>query len=358
MGIFFFALWPLNVFLQYGVNPVVLHQTGIINLVIGSFAVGFLLTALPRFTGTAKATVFDITVLLIVSIAEFVLLICGLTLISRLLAIGKFIYLFHFARRRTRDAAQGIMPNMSWLFLALTAVMVGNIGMIISDNWPRLTNVMLWQTISKALYSRGFLTGIFIAMGSRLVPMLTGIKTKPLTTNRIFHPLHFWLALVFYSGLVIEVWYLQLALACQALVLFIEIIYLWRLWQPPVRSSRAISLWIASWLLVFGTLASSLWPDYRTDLYHIAFIGVFMVGTITVASHVLVMHEHRDETLLARCWPLGVVIALLMLAMLTRVSARLASYWQHLGYAGALAALTLLIWGFFFLRMGSQPTRD
>jgi nitric oxide reductase large subunit len=72
MGLFFFTFWPLFVFWQIGLNPLILHQHGAVNLVIGSFAIGFLLTALPRFTGTSKASRLDVAVLGIATVLEFV----------------------------------------------------------------------------------------------------------------------------------------------------------------------------------------------------------------------------------------------------------------------------------------------
>lgn len=350
MGVFFFTLWPLFVFLQKGPNPIILHQHGIVNLVIGSFAIGFLLTAVPRFTGMPRASLVDVVVLLAVSTVEFFVLVTNHVILAEVLAAGKFFYVIQFALRRVRNAAQGAMPNTFWVLMGFAAAIVGNGVTAAVSHWPLMPGAEWLLATGKALCSRGFLTGIFIGIGSRLMPMLTGVKTFPLKVNRIFHPLHPWLALMFFTGLVMEYWQLRLALVFQSAAVTGEIIYLWRFWKLPMPGTRAVALWIASWLMVLGSVATLLWPDYRTDIFHIVFIGVFFAGTITVASHVLVSHEKHNPSLLTRFWPLGMVVALVMLAMVTRVSARITSYWEHLGYAGAIISIALLIWGVYFLR--------
>jgi uncharacterized protein involved in response to NO len=349
MGLFFFTFWPLFVFWQIGLNPLILHQHGAVNLVIGSFAIGFLLTALPRFTGTSKASRLDVAVLGIATVLEFVGLLMNFPGFAALIAALKFSYLIQFAIRRVQHAAQGMMPNKLWILLALTAVVIGNGGMAMVAHWPLLPHAEQWMSISKTLYSRGFLSGIFIGIGGRLVPMLTGVKTAPLKTNRIFHPLHPWLAGLFFAALLLEIWQLRVALILQLIAVAIEIIYLWRLWQFPIRGSRAKALWVASWLMVLEAIAVVCYPEYQIDLFHITFIGVFLAGTFTVSSHVLVMHDGLDQRLLNRFWPLGLVTVGLFLAMATRVLAKTGSYWRHLGYAGATVSLVLLLWGFYFI---------
>src|SRR3989338_3571503 len=139
-------------------------------------------------------------------------------------------------------------------------------------------------------------------MGGVLIPRLCGImptQHPPLDTSRLrakkqwLRLTHLLLALGFFAGLFMENVTARWGLALPALVLWVEVGILWRLYRLPSKNARAISIWLAMWSLVLGTLLSALFPTHGIHLMHIAIVGGYVVTLLSVASHVVVNHEHK-----------------------------------------------------------------
>jgi len=341
MGILFLGIWPVYSFLKLIPYPGAIHVQGVTSLFIGSFAVGFLLTALPRFTSTTPTKKITVRYFLFLSALECLLLLGQEFQWSALLSALKFLSLLIFAIPRVKNKKFPLPSSFVWVGMALLQGVAGGIGLFFLEG-----------TWSRNFLHRGLLTGLFIGIGGKLVPILTGISGEAFSPvgSKKESMQHGFLASIFTLALFFEnSQWTQLCLTIETLVLSVELLFFWRLYRLPVGDARPVLLWLASWCLILGTGLSTLFPIYRMHLMHFVFGGTFLLGTITVASHVTVAHLSLNPELLRNFKPLGLVGALLIIAVITRVLAPVVSYERHLGYAGLLASLSLIYWGLRFL---------
>jgi uncharacterized protein involved in response to NO len=163
MGVLFLGIWPAYAFLGIVDYPGVLHVQGVVSLAIGSFAVGFLLTALPRFTGTDDTKPFFVWTLFSLSILEAGLLVSPFGAFAKIAMALKFLMVVSFAGSRVLKGVFPVPPSFIWLGFGLIAAAVGGVGVFFDAG-----------AVFKPLLFRGFLTGIYIGVGGRLIPILTG----------------------------------------------------------------------------------------------------------------------------------------------------------------------------------------
>lgn len=334
MGFLFLGIWPAFGLFHLVSYPGALHAQGIISLFVGSFAIGFLLTSLPRFTGSYSASILDVGILFLLSFTEIYFLVSGNGPFASLTMSFKFLYVFYFGFSRARNKTLVPPPSFIWIIFALTSVVLGGVGIFEGT----------FVTLFKAFVFRGFVTSLFLGVGGRLMPFLTGmpfINTQNEKTSN-----HFLAAVIYFSGFFFGKWGYFL----QALALIFEVAYLWGLYHKPGSGTRAKVLWVSSWLLVLGPVLSFIWPQHALHLMHLTYIGCFAAGTLTVASHVIVSHMGLDKKILTQFWPLGVVWSLVILAALTRATAHMANYLSHLSYAAILVMGALLLWLRCFIR--------
>lgn len=342
MTILFLGVWPLYTFFHIIPYPGPMHVQGTVSLAIGSFAIGFLLTAMPRFTETPSVSLGAVISLFTLSILELAVLLLGFTSLAALFLAAKFLGIFVFAAPRFVRRKNPIPPSFVWIGFAILYAALGGIG-----SWFSPTSLFT------SFLTQGFMTSLFLGVGGKLIPVLTGVSGGVIVEkkySRYEMKIHALLAALFFVGLYFQhvLGLIQWGMTLKAIVLFVEIGFLWKLYKTPSRSSRAYLLWIAAWLLPTTQGLSVPFPTWNLHIEHIMFIGTFLVGTIAVASHVIVSHQRLDQSLLIRGRPLGVIGVLLFLAGLTRVIAPFLSYEKHLGYAGLVAVSALLYWGFQF----------
>ncbi len=341
MGITFMGVWPVYSFLGLIEYPGAYHSLGVTSLFIGSFALGFLLTALPRFTGSESAKTGDLLFLFCISLFELILLLSHNLHSAYLVVALKFLYFISFAAKRLWRSTLPLPASFVWIGFALLGVITGALSLFLEIDGYAL--------FSRVLIQRGLLTGLFVGVGGRLMPFLTGMPALKEANQKPSY--HLVLASLFFFGLGVETLtsFAHIGLMLQALSIFCELSFLWGLYHLPSKESRAVALWISSWLLFLGPFISSLWPAWTIHFMHLTFLGCFAAGTIAVASHVSVSHRGLDRRLLITKRPLGFIFLLLVLASITRVLAPTADYLSHLGYAGILAIVALLTWTWYFL---------
>jgi uncharacterized protein involved in response to NO len=353
MGLTFLAVWPAFFFLKLSHYPGLFHALGMVSLFIGSFAIGFLLTALPRFTGTYPAKNIEIIFLLLLSIFELLSLLLFKAEWATFFAASKFLYIFFFAFSRARHASLQPPPSFIWLLFGFFSIIVGGFGYSIASLGYFPSEFF---TLFKSLIYRGFLISLFMGVGGRLIPFLTSMPS--LNARNHIPKFHIFAAFLFFGGLLTEPFVsqnaiiLRVSLFCQFFSIFLSVGFLWALYQKPGSEFRSIALWISSWLLVLGQGVCMFWPQYSIHLFHISFIGGFAAGTMMIASHVVVSHKNLNKKFLSRFFPLGLIWGFLILASITRASAHLTHYTSHLIYAAVTAIIALLIWAgsllFFF----------
>lgn len=346
MGIIFLGCWPVYIILKNISYPGVVHAFGTVSLFVGSFAVGFLLTAVPRFTATERASQVEILILFIISWIEFFSLLFWQEIFA-FFTFLKLLTLLIFVAKRLFQAEVQIPASFSWVILGILSGFTGILAYALMPFWEPLQSFIF---LYRSLFLRGFLTGLLIGIGGRLIPVLTNIGDG-VTKSESSYKSHNFCSLVFFISLIFENTWSGLEsffLAIQSLAIFYEVVSIWKLYKLPTKSARSIGLWFATWNLVLGMLLAAVFYSYKIHFMHFAFVGGFAMATLAVASHVKVAHLNFNTQKLIRFWPLGLILLLVWIAAITRIAAPFSSYLNHLVYSASTLCLALLIWSLTF----------
>src|SRR5262249_35039700 len=100
-------------------------------------------------------------------------------------------------------------------------------------------------------------------------------------------------------------------------------------------------------LLVLGLFAPAILPSYRVANLHLVFVGGFSIILFTVSTRVVIGHSGETQLFQRRLPFLIVALTLLVLAMLSRVSADFMAPERnsHLVYAALTWILAAAVWG-------------
>jgi uncharacterized protein involved in response to NO len=299
-----------------------------------AFALGFLLTALPRRTQSAPPSammLFSSALGVTVAAAAAV---TGHEALAQLAFIAVVVLLVAFAARRfAASGSGGRRPPASFVLLPIGLLhgLAGATLVLIARSWG--------HGLGRLLVEQGLFSCLVVGVAGLLVPLMSGAPPPPDLDRS---PRERWRALGWallgagiFASLILEQagWERLGPLGRAALVA-------WGLgWRMPQRllagpgTNRRL-MWLALRLTPLGIALSGLLPDYRVPALHVTFIGGFGLMAFAVASHVTYGHlgleARRDGS------PPAVVLAGsgIALALLARVTADWsATYFAHVGAA-------------------------
>jgi uncharacterized protein involved in response to NO len=332
-----------------------------------AFAAGFLLTAVPRFTGTESPSLkvqHCLAGLLAVSVSgfEFGLFTVGhaaflaahITVIT--LAARRFVH-----RRQNPPATFGLV-GMGLITGALAAVM--NTAIALEVLAPA------WDPLARRLLTEGMFLMLVLGVGGFLGPRLLGFAALPkFMTAAAANPKGPALnsAALAYAGagfllllsLLAEYGFeFRPAAFVRALVATGVIAATARPWRlPAVRTTLAWCVWTANLLVVLGVWLVPLAPAYRADFLHVLFIA-FTLLVLAVGIRVTLSHGGHALSLERGSWPIRIGLATGLVAMLARLGAPFApeSYFAHLAWAGMFWIAGMLFWGSYVVRLIRKRT--
>jgi uncharacterized protein involved in response to NO len=344
-------LWPLHA-MGLVAWPGIAHQ---ILMILGfeqCFVFGFLLTAMPAFTGGPPCRPLE----LVVPVAA-VLGIDGLVLAGFMPGafaawlVGIVSLLVALVRRVARAPAR---PPAEFLFAAL-AMVLGLVGGVLllgsSTGWwiepqPRF---------GIRLVSLGFVLPLVLGLGALLVPTFSGMRDPMKIPGlarahqrgprfALYLPLAIALAAAFVAeALGHPAWGAWLRAAAAAAILLLS----WKVWRPPGRGDvPALCLWGSGWMTLAGLLLAAAWPNHALAGEHTVFIGGFGLLTLGIATRVIVSHGGHPLALEARALGPGIAVAVLVaLALRLAAEAIPARMVPLLGWSGAAWVIAWAWWG-------------
>lgn len=148
----------------------------------------------------------------------------------------------------------------------------------------------------------------------------------------------------------------------RAIVCSIELIMQVRLYKWPVSQKlAAYSLWLSLWMIIAGLWVVVIFdPLYWIDLFHATYLGGVGLGTLAIASRVVLNHSGYSQLLQGPIYkPFAWVVCLLFLSLVTRSSAGFLpdTYYNHLNYAGIFWIFGVLIWTFAIMKKSFAKKR-
>ena len=321
-----------------------------------SFVTGFLMTAVPSFTGTAKRSNLELALAAALSIASFFTesyLPAFLTLL--------FLGVFFLSRMMTKAAT----PPPHFIFIPI-GLIIGIVGTSLATLYQFNIVGSNSYEIARVLIFYGMMLSFILGIGAKLIAAFLGWSeppthmspanrrvrdaTKPPWTLRRSTP--FLQAVLFLAGLATELFYHQslgrtMLAVCASWIAVQE----WRLYlRPRAKGKLPFWTWVAAWLLLIGLWVHALMPELGVHAAHLMFIGGFGLITLLVASRVTLAHGSEGIALESTSRIYLVTAALVISATATRFVAQWTpSYVQHLGYAAVLWIFAILCWSAFFI---------
>lgn len=354
------AIWPLY---SFGITTTYSGRSHALVQIFGflyAFIAGFLLTAVPRFTGTPPPSLaaqlsVAAALLLAATASELRFFLIGTT--AFVVAHGMVVILLarRFARRQ-----QNPPPSFAYIGLALVA---GVAGALILAGVAAESIPPTWDLVGKRLLTEGMVMLLVLGVGGYLGPRLLGfapppshaVPAVPSASSTSSAVTSFIAGAVILTSIVAEyaldrprMGYVR-AFVISTVV--IRSLQLWRL--PATRSTLSWAIWLAHWMIAGGVWAVAVAPKYGPDLLHIVFIGGFSLLILAIAMRVALSHGGHSLAAEERSWPLRIGLTLMVVAMLARLGAPFAanSYFSHLQWAALLWIAALVVWGAYVLRL-------
>lgn len=328
--------------------PVLLHRTLMLNGFAASFIGGFLMTAVPRFSQTWEAKMWEVVGFLILIT---LCIACAIVekekpvfILSSLEALWILIFLAQRIPKRKMN------PPYSFVF-----IFVGLFLWIISG----ILCTLFDPEAFKPLLYEGAIAAIILGVGSRLIPGILGhVEIVNLQKRDYEKPSPIYKTLPADFGGLIATFIASYFLSetsghiLRALVVGIIAFKYWQLWKAPVeRSALTWSIWTSGWLIVASFVVKIFITEGLIHMGHAFFINGIVLLSLMVGTRVLQSHGPKDKTLENRK-VLYLVTFLLILASATRVSAYLMpeTYLTHLAYSSVVLSLAVIIWSWCYLR--------
>lgn len=356
-------LFPLGMlFALHGVGHWLMLTTGLSRSASGAyhafvqiagylycFIAGFLLTALPRFTGAAPATTGELGTLLGLLTAQVAASAAGAWAAATAAHAGLLLLLIIFAVRRFGRRRAGVSPpdEFVWIPISLLLGLVGT-GLLIAGQAGWLP---VWAFgIGRPMAQQGFVLGIVLGIGGFMVPRLLGrvpLQVAPAEASasdiarlRAKRRLtHLAAGGCFAASFVIEgLGPTAAAYGVRAAVVTGMFLWTSRFHRPPsTRDAYILMLWASVWLMAAGFWGAAVMPQYRVPMLHLVFLGGISLMIFAVATMVVLSHAGEGWRLQRPLWVLRVVSAGVATALVARLAADVvpAHYFRLLGVAAA-----------------------
>jgi uncharacterized protein involved in response to NO len=358
------AIWPLY---YYGVTATYSGRAHAFVQTDGflyAFIVGFLLTAIPRFTGTdAPSRPVQLTLAAIIVFTgvafEFQFFIAGQTAFLVAHCILLALVIRRFRRRRQEPPETFPLVGVGLLCGMIAALL--NAGIALNVVGPS------WDPLAKRLLTEGMVLLLVLGIGGFLGPRLLGFAQLPqfskgsrLDEHRAKYILGYGIAgLIILISLISEYRFgitaMAFVRAATATFVIMSTLEPWQL--PAVRTTLSWCVWCANWFVISALWTVAIVPRYRVDFLHILFIGGFTLLIFAVGTRVTLSHGGHALALERRSWPLRIAVTAGLIALLARIGAPFSglTYFAHLAWAGILWISGVCLWGFYLVGLIRRP---
>lgn len=355
------AIWPLAhlglIQGYWGISHAFIQSNGF----LFAYIAGFLLTALPRFTGTENPSFASQLVLAGCMVVGSI----ALEMQSYPIAHASFViaYLVFFVLVAMRFIKRDRMPPETFSLIGF-GVFAGFLGAVLNTIGSYGIDIGGFGLAGKRLLTEGMTLLLVLGVGGFLGPRLLGfakldlIKVEgissqkreiPFRTIYIVAGIIIVFSIIFEHAFTLE-WMNLLRVVTSTVVIGLTL----QPWKMPLaKTTLAWCVWVANLLTLAGLWLATLVPAYRVDMLHVMFIGGFTLLILAVGMRVTLSHGGHGLEPERKNWPLRMALVLGGLSILARVAAPFnpAAFSSHLAYASLLLMLALVIWGWRVMRL-------
>jgi len=358
IGLIGVSVWPL---LGMGLisypNPI-WHIDLLLQGFLFAFILGFLLTALPRFSQTWPITRNELAAFLTVFVTGNLASMMSWFSVGRLAFWINLTLLFVYAFRRF--SKRGAHPPPEFVFVGVGLVL----GWIAA--WIRVDAFLPWsfglsEVMGRRLIAEGMVLMLVMGVAGKLAPMFFGFsRANPLTqlgnASAIAQKLkiNVIIALILVGTFFVEYHWnqIQLALYIRAVAASFVFFGTMKIHRKPLEKGMLVqALRWSNWAVLLGLWGAAIHPQYRIEVLHVLFIGGFGMMILAIATRVILSHgKYPVEFEKTSPW-LGIAAWMLFVSLLLRAISTLTGkyYFTMLGLAGSLWIVALVLWGIYFV---------
>ncbi len=331
------------------------HASIQMQVFVHCFILGFLMTAMPRLTGTVSSQPGEVLHMALCVLGQMVLLLKQQILVAHFLFGWTLIALVIFMAQRVRSRRSGVAggggppPEFVWLPLAMLTAWTS-----IGIEWAVQAQLISteWFAVAKKMGEQGWVLGVICGVGGFLAPRLMGTFRAPSLTDPSGQKkrralLHAMLGVLFLISFLLEVKSVLAGSGLRACVISVAVLYsLNGLAWPKVPEFYARLIWFSFLAMLSGLWGTLLFPSYAALALHALTIGGIALMIFSVATMVILTHQGRPELLrkpLPILWLLsGATVVSLLLRSISFFDP--AHYFRWVGISGAVWSLSVLIW--------------
>ncbi len=364
-------LWPLYYagglagcpdWLKLPFYPKIIHSYLMIEGFVGGFAVGFVGTALPKLMSAKPLNPWQVMTLLVIHLACCTCHLFGVVRMGNalfaLMVGGLLVSLFF----RLLKGKQVPPPSM---LLATMGLLSGTLSALWLA-WSGENGGEFGYLFAHRLLYQSFILLPLLGIGGYIFPMILGTTNRQSSLSgpnvtRAWNSKAF--ECVVLGGLLILTYWIEVqseggrhgydALVKNMSWVRFVLCFVWLLkeseWlrRTPTKGVMAFGLRAGIVCVLGGMITVGIWQEHRVALEHSLYIGGFGLITMIVAARVLFAHSGQVEKLQLWSKPLTFTVGLLLLTMLTRVSADFIPKVtiSHHVYAAVLWVIISIIWG-------------
>lgn len=318
-------MWPAFFRFQLGAYPGIAHAKLMITAFIGAFIIGFLGTAGPRMMSAPRLTPWELAAFFFLHLTSGIAYLIGKTQVGDvafIILLGGFITALAVRFIRFRKE----MPPPP-LILAATGLACGFAGMLMwiipgaiatSESY-RFANLLLYQGFALAP-----VMGVGVFFFPRLLGGSFGEPRSPREARRLCISMTV-AAVVLVASFAVEVWWHRQAGLFMRAAAFVFVLAHVR-WRkaadlPHVGTLGNALRFLCLPLALTGLLASAIATAQHIAWMHLLYGTGFGLVCLISASRVIFGHSGDVSRFANRSWPARLIVAALVIAVATRISA-------------------------------------
>lgn len=333
-----------------------LHRVLMINGFSLAFVCGFLMTAIPRFTGTNHATRSEVSLIFVLVLLAGIAAFFPSQSASFLAAVIALVGLMSFAGRRFIHKTSNPPYTFIFIGVGLLLWLLSNFLLFLNSVAAILSPELL--DVSQDVWSNGAIMSLILGVGGRLIPGILGWQAVVSHQKRGYEtqapflsviPISLWIAVAAFVLSYFLKPFLPLSICLSvrlAVTVYFALMY-WKLWKlPATRSLLTWNLWICCWCLALAYLFPLVWENLGVHMMHVLFIGGFSLLMLLISTRVSFAHSSIGTEAEKTSRSIAIFSSLILLAMLTRVTAILwpPIYLDHLAFAAIIWLMALCVW--------------
>jgi uncharacterized protein involved in response to NO len=290
------------------------------------FAFGFLLTMVPRRTGTHPPSALEMTLAMSAPVFTVTAAWMQQWALSQVGWMTACVLLVVFVMRRFVSSSARRRPPTSFVWIPV-ALLIGLAGSAMTGARGALGPEWMWlHNLGQQLVLQGVFVSLVLGVGGLALPLMTrGVAPADAAFTRrdaIAVAGHLGAAALLVTSFVLQSQgSIAAGCALRSAVIAAELLLGPQLWRPPSLAgwNRRV-IWLAAWMLPTGFAFAALFPMYYQAGLHISFIAGLAMLTLAVSTHVVLGHGDRSDLIHGRPWQVATIAMLLAMATFARIA--------------------------------------